>query len=126
MDEMKSALEIAMEKVAQIGEPTEEERLKWKYVPEGEQLAARYLKENLNLAAEVARYPENGRGFVIQGASATLIRNIQLPETEQAKKANKKAMDGLKDLKTDKINVENIFSQIRHLFNHYAEQGEQQ
>jgi len=35
-------------------------------------------------------------------------------------------MDGLKVLKNDKVSVENIFSRIRHVFNHYAEQGEQQ
>ena len=44
MGEIKSALEIAMEKIEKLGEPTEEERLKWKYVPQGEELAARYLK----------------------------------------------------------------------------------
>jgi len=35
-------------------------------------------------------------------------------------------MDGLKVLKNDKVSVENVFSQIRHIFSHYAEQGEQQ
>ncbi len=34
-EEIKSAREIAMEKVEKLGEVTEEERLKWKYVPEG-------------------------------------------------------------------------------------------
>ncbi len=35
-------------------------------------------------------------------------------------------MDGLKLLKSDKVRVENVYSKIRYLFNHYAEQGEQQ
>ncbi|MFC1930749.1 hypothetical protein ACFLXJ_00875 [Chloroflexota bacterium] len=48
-EEIKSALEIALEKIEELGELTEEERLQWKYVPEGEKLAARYLKQNLNL-----------------------------------------------------------------------------
>jgi len=55
-EEIKSAMEIAMEKVEKLGEATEEERLKWKYVPEGERLAARYLKQNLNLLAELGKY----------------------------------------------------------------------
>ena len=41
MGDIKSALEIAMEKVAKLGEATEEERLKWKHAPQGEELAAR-------------------------------------------------------------------------------------
>ena len=50
-DEIKSAREIAMEKIAEIGEASQEERLKWRYVPEGEKLAARYAEEDFNLLA---------------------------------------------------------------------------
>ena len=35
-------------------------------------------------------------------------------------------MDGLKTLKSDKVGMENVYSQIRNIFNHYTEQGEQQ
>ena len=35
-------------------------------------------------------------------------------------------MDGLKTLKSDKASVEDVYSKIRYLFDHYAEQGEQQ
>ncbi len=123
---IKSAREIAMEKVAELGEVTEEERLRWKYVPEGEKLAARYLKQNINLATELGSYDEKVVGYVKEGASEILIRNINLPRNDPARRNNKKAMDGLKTLKQDKIGVENIFSRIRNIFNHYTEQGEQQ
>ena len=48
-EEIKSALEIAMEKIEKLGEVTEEERLKWKYTPVGEKLAAKYLKQDSNI-----------------------------------------------------------------------------
>jgi len=35
-------------------------------------------------------------------------------------------MDGLKTIKSDKVSVENVYSKIRRIFNHYVEQGEQQ
>jgi hypothetical protein len=123
---IKSAREIAMEKVALLGEVTEEERLSWKYVPEGEKLAARYLKQNINLVTELGGYDEKVVGYVKEGASEILIRHINLPRNDAARKNNKKTMDGLKTLKKDKIGVENIFSRIRNIFNHYTEQGEQQ
>jgi hypothetical protein len=123
---IKSAREIAMEKVALLGEVTEEERLRWKYVPDGEKLAARYLKQNINLVTELGGYDEKVVGYVKEGASEILIRNINLPRNDAARKNNKKSMDGLKTLKQDKIGVENIFSRIRNIFNHYTEQGEQQ
>jgi len=126
MSDIKSAREIAMEKVEKLGEVTEEERLRWKYVPEGEKLAARYLNKNLNLATELGKCDEKVVSYIKEGASEILIRNINLPQSEAIRKNNKKAMDGLKSLKNDKIGVENIFSRIRNIFTHYTEQGEQQ
>jgi len=123
---IKSALEIAMEKVEKLGEVTEEERLKWKYVPEGEKLAARYLKQDINLIAELGKYEEKAKRYVSKGGGDILIRNINLPKDGLSKRNNKKAMEGLKALKSDKVSVENIYSRIRHVFDHYAGQGEQQ
>jgi hypothetical protein len=126
MGDIKSAREIAQEKIEKIGEATEEERLKWKYVPEGEKLAAKYLKQNLNLTAELGKYEEKVAGYIKGGASEILLRNINLPQNDLARKNNKKAMEGLKSLKKDKVAAENIYSKIRNLFSHYTEQGEQQ
>jgi len=123
---IKSAREIAMEKVEELGEVTEEERLRWKHVPEGEKLAARYLKQNLNLATELGKYDEKVVNYIKEGAGEILIRNINLPQNDSIRKNNKKAMEGLKVLKKDKIGVENIFSKMRNIFTHYVEQGEQQ
>lgn len=126
MGDIKSARELAMEKIEKLGKATDEERLKWKYVPEGERLAARYLKQDYNLVAELSQYEETARRYIIEGAGNTLIRNINLPKDDLAKRNNKRAMDGLKTLKSDKIAVENVYSQMRRIFNHYVEQGEQQ
>ncbi len=126
MGDIKSALELAMEKVEKLGKATDEERLKWKYIPEGERLAVRCLKQDCNLVVELGKYKENERRYIIQGATSILIRNINLPKKDLAKRNNKRAMDGLKTLKSDKVSVENVYSEIRRIFNHYMEQGEQQ
>ena len=126
MSDIKSAREIAMEKVEELGEVTEEERLRWKHVPEGEKLAARYLNKKLDLATELGKYDEKVVSYIKEGASEILVRNINLPQNDSIRKNNKKAMEGLKTLKKDKIGVENIFSKMRNIFNHYVEQGEQQ
>jgi len=126
MGDIKSALELAMEKIEKLGEVTEEERLKWKYVPEGEKLAARYIKLDCNLVDELSQYEENVRRYIIDGVGEILVRNINLPKTDLAKRNNKKAMDGLKAIRSNKVGVENVYSKIRRLFNHYIEQGEEQ
>jgi hypothetical protein len=126
MSEIKSAAEIAREKLEKLGEVTEEERLKWKYVPEGEKLAARYIKADCNLVTELDKYQDKAKRYIIEGASDILMRNIGLPKNDIARKTNKKALEGLKTVKNDKVAVENVFSRIRHVLEHYVQQGEQQ
>ncbi len=126
MADIKSAYEIAMEKIKDIESATPEERLKWKLVPKGEELAGKYIKDDVNLLTELGKYKDEERKYVVQGVSAILIRNIDLPKNDAIKKNNRKAMDGIKLIKKDKTGVENVFSKIRYIFNHYAEQGDQQ
>lgn len=127
MGDIKSAREIAMDKIAKIGEPTQEEILEWKYLPEGEKLAARYLNQNnIELTAEIAKFEKKGIPYIVKGVSNTLIKNIILPENDTAKKANKLALDGIKAIKTDKARVDAVLNQIKHLFNHYNETGDKQ
>jgi hypothetical protein len=126
MGEIKSAAEIAREKLAQIGKPTEEERLKWKYGPEGEKLAAQYLKEDINIINEVKKFDEKARKIIVNGINDILLRNISLPRNEAARRTNKKAIDGIKGLKNDKVAVENVFSHLRHVLDHYNQEGAQQ
>lgn len=126
MGEIKTAAEIAREKIAKLGETTEEERLKWKYLPEGEKLAARYLNDKCNLNTEIAKIDEKAKDLVIGSISDILLRNIGLPRNEALRKTGKKAMEGIKSIKTDTVAVENVFSKIRHIMDHFGEQGEQQ
>jgi len=126
MGDIRSAREIAMEKIDKLGEPTEKERLEWKYVPEGEKLAARYLKNDAQLLPELGKYDKQAAFYVSKGISAVLIKNINLPRDEATQRINKLAMDGIKAIKTDKAKVETVLSQLRNIFSHYTGQGEQQ
>ncbi len=124
--DIKSAREIAMEKVAQMDAATPEERLSWKYKPEGETLAAKYLKDDENLVAGIGKFEDKVRPYVKAGASEVLVRTIALPKNDFIKNQNRKAMEGIRTLKNDKAQVENIFSRVRQLFQHYGDQGEKQ
>ena len=126
MGEIKSAREIAIEKVAGLGEATEEERLRWKYVPEGSRLAARYIAEDCNLVLELGKYDEKIKEYITEGLSDILIRNISLPDSDLVKKRNRRAMDGLKAVKKNQVGLENVYSKIRRIFDHYQDMGEQQ
>jgi len=126
MDEIKSAAEIAMEKAERLGEATAEERLGWKYVPEGRKLAAEYIKQGGNLVLELSKCEDGVKKYIMRGAAEVLIGNISLPDNDIARKNNKRAMDGLKVVKSDKAGVENVYSKIRRIFDHCVGEGEQQ
>ncbi len=126
MGDLKSAAQIAAEKVEKLGAATEEDRLKWKYTPEGEKLAAKYLKEGCNLVAELGKFEEKARKYVSDGTADIIVRYIVLPKNDIDKMNTKKAMDALKALKNNKVAVENAYSNLRRLFDHYTGQGEQQ
>jgi len=126
MDEMKSAYERAMERAESLGKASEEDLGKWKYIPEGTKLAARYLKDEFDLATEIGKYDEKVRQHVVQGAQEAFIRNIDLPRNEIAKKKNKKVMEAIKELKRDKVGIENVYTKLRRVFSHYEKEGEQQ
>jgi len=126
MDEMKSAFERAMEKAESLGKASEEDLTKWKYIPEGEKLAARYLKEEYDISTELGRYDEKVRKYVSEGAQGVFIRNIDLPRNDVAKKRNKKVMEAIKEVKRDKVGIENVYTKMRRVFSHYEKEGEQQ
>ncbi len=126
MGDIKSAREIAMEKINAMGEPTEAERLEWKYLPEGEKLAARFLRGDVQLQPELSKLDKKAAPFVIRGVYAILSKNINLPANENAQKINKIAMDGIKAVKTDKARTEAILKQMTQIFTHYSGVGEQQ
>ena len=126
MGEIKSAFDKAMEKVEKLGKASEEDLLRWKHRPEGEKLAARFLKEEIHLIPELSNYEDKARRYVVEGALPVLTRNIDLPRNEQAKRSTKRAMEGIKTLKSDKGAVENVYSKMRRIFNHYENEGEQQ
>ena len=126
MSEMKSAFERAMERAESLGKASEEDLRKWKYLPEGEKLAAKYLKDESDLIGELGGYDDDARQFVVEGAQGILVNNIDLPNNEQVKKMTKKAMEAIKELKRDKVGLENVYTKLRRVLNHYEQEGEQQ
>jgi hypothetical protein len=126
MDEMKSAYDRAMERAESLGKASEEDMTKWKYLPEGAKLAAKYLRDEFDLATELGKYDEKVRQLVVQGAQEAFLRNIDLPRNDLAKKKSKKVMEAIKELKRDKVGIENVYTKLRRVFSHYEKEGEQQ
>lgn len=126
MAEIKSARDIALEKISSIGQATEVEKLKWKYTPEGEKIAVVYLKGDSDLSTDIGRYPDSVRNYIKAGIETVLLAAMTLPKNETIQAKNKKAMDGISVLKKDKAASNKILGQIKQIFSHYTDQGETQ
>ena len=127
MEEMKSALDRAMERAERLGEASPEELLRMESVPKGNELAARYLRDaNCDLDAELTKYKGSGaRKYIIEGVEKILFSNISFPRSERDREIAGRAMKGISILKQSKKRVEDILGQMEHLFSYY-EQARQQ
>ena len=127
MDRIPSALERALERVEKLGRASAEDLERSRLKEEGQKLAALYLNGEANLRSELNKYEDGPeRAGMAEGIEEVLIRNLALPTTDASKERNRLAMDGLKLTKKDPGAVENIFSKMRQIFNHYTGQGEMQ
>lgn len=121
MGDIKSALEIAMEKAEKLGKLTPAEQHRIEFIPKGNALAARFLKGEISLEAELNKFNKEEAVFVKEGVLDVFLRNIILPTSEQAKKTSKKAMDGILFLKKEKDKLKPIITEIDHLFTYYEQ-----
>lgn len=125
MGEIKTALERALEKVAKL-EVEEKAFQELKYVPEGEKLAARFLKEkNFDLVTQVNQFPEEVRGYVLKGVNNILLGNINLPHNKRQEEEGKRALQGLKPIKRDKSLLSHITSRIESVFAYYGRERQE-
>ncbi|MBN1368750.1 MAG: hypothetical protein JW954_00760 [Dehalococcoidaceae bacterium] len=126
-DEIKSAKEIALARIeAQSGSITAQDRLRWRYVPEGEKLAGKVIVENTDITLELEKTEPAARPYLIQGAVAILLASIVLPSGEVEKEKTKRALDAIYQVKDDKAAADEIIKQIKNLFEHYESNGERQ
>ncbi len=122
-DEIKSAYEIAMEKLAAMDEPTEAERLSWKYLPAGRTLAAAFLGEKADLEKELAGLDGDARVYTARGVEEVLLGNLALPKTDADAERAAQVMTGMMVLKKDRKAATTVVSRVKQLCDHYREQG---
>ena len=126
MGEVKSAFEKAMEKVEKLGKASPEELKRAEYLPQGNTIAARYLRGDItDLVAELSQHGGEVRNYLVEGVLETFLRNISLPRDTRSRETSSKAMDGILVLKDSDAVVKDIFDHIKHLFTYYEASAQQ-
>jgi hypothetical protein len=121
MSKIKTAYEKAMERLSSLNLDSVNVA-SIEYTPKGNVAAARFLEEkDFDLLAELQRYGEEVRGYVLEGIEETFLKNIQLPKDGLTQETNKRAMEGLLLVKKNKGALRQVFSELEYLFTYYTQ-----
>ena len=125
-EEIKSTLEIVLEKVEKMGKASKEELRREELIKEGRRLAAKFLQEkDFSLIKALAEKSTEDRPFILKGAVDTLVRNIVFPRDEQALAEIEKALLGLEQLFSAFPQVKQLTAEIKKLLLLYYQQQKQ-
>lgn len=95
MTEIKSALELALEKAERYGKASREEMAAAQFQERGRHLAVQYLKGEGDLAAELRNIPADAAAAARTAIKEVFLRNISLPRNEEADPRMDQAVAGL-------------------------------
>ncbi len=129
MGEIRSALEIALEKAEKLGKASKEELKKEEAISKGRRIAASFLDDpdKKSLKELMTDVDPSMLNSVIEGAMDTLLRNIVLPKEESQMERAQKALSGVMDLKgsvaAQVVNaISQLLGQFKTTYNQYKEQ----
>ena len=132
MAEIKSALEIAMERAEKIGSLSREELEAQRFEEMGKRTAAAYLNGKIESLQEGLKdIPGQFLHVVLEGVSDVLLRNIVLPRDSHQWTGIKRALNGLVEIKGSIASqivpqMEYLLKNYEQTVAHYKEQFTQQ
>jgi len=117
--EIKSALEIALEKAERLGRASKEELLQDKYQEKGRQIAVKYLKEEAELEEELAKLPPEAQDKAQQAVKEVLLRNVALPRDEVLDPRAVRALEGLLLVASNKKAMAQLKKEVEQLWQQF-------
>lgn len=126
MAEIKSTMEMVMEKAARMGKASREDMAGEEKVREGMRLAAQYLREEgLDMIKALEGHPEADRASLRKGLVKTLLRNIMLPREQEQQQAAEKAMQGLLAVGRDFRDLKAVLGELKTILEQYLPHRQQ-
>jgi len=124
MGEIRSSIEIAMEKADRLGRITKEDLETEKWLDCGHRIVATYMQGEIEgLAAGLSDISKKEMPLVLKGVTETLLRNIVLPRDKDQWSGIKKALSGFVELKGSLVNQ--IIPRIEQLLKNYEQTRDQ-
>jgi len=126
MAEIKSTMDLVMERAAKMGMATADEMKQEANHKKGMQLAAEYLNQSAESASEIlSRQPEEGQNTLRTGMLESLLRNIFLARDEDGTKRIDAALKGIIDLGGGSAELTAICQELLGIIGQYSQHREQ-
>lgn len=125
-EEIKSTLEIVLEKVEKLGKASKEELRREELIKEGRRLAAKFLNEkDFSLLKALATIKPEDKPLILRGMVDTLVRNIVFPRDEHAIAEIERALLGLEQVFAAFPQVKQLTAEIKKLLLLFYQQQKQ-
>ena len=123
-EEIKSALEIALEKAERIGKASKEELELFQLKEEAQRLSAKFLRNELSdFEDKFNKFLQNKtpqqKRIIYQSVIDVFLKNIILPKSEYQLEDGKKALEGLKVIFKRVPELSKVYQQIEKLLKEY-------
>jgi len=126
MAEIKSTMDLVMERAAKIGKASSDDLLRDKAHKKGMQLTVAYLDGSRNdLADMLNNQKDANQGEVRAGMIESLMRNIFLPRDHVQQERTERAARGLIELAGGAGDVVSICQELKHISAGYTQHREQ-
>ncbi len=117
---IKSAMEMALERLEKRKAVDPENMARFELLPKGRALAGKFMSDkNFNLAAELKNIAKKDLNIIVEGIQEIFLSNMHLPSSDIIITANRKAMEGLSQIKNNKKQLSGILKDMETMFHHY-------
>ena len=121
MAEIKSALELALEKAERYGKASKEEMAAAQSQEQGRQLAVKFLKGEGELAAELQNLAPETREAVRTAVKEVFLRNIALPRNNEQDDRQDRALEGLVLVAAHPKEMARYLTEVRQLLQQFLQ-----
>lgn len=121
MAEIKSALELALEKAERYGKATPQEMQEIKWQEQARYVAADFLREKVELEPELKKLDADVQAALKKYIKEILLRNINLPREGVGDAANRRAQIGILQMARDKKAAQRVLQEINNIFVSYEQ-----
>lgn len=126
MAEIRSTMDMVLERAARMAAEAEETPADDSQANEGMRLAAAYLNgDGTNLLEQLKNKAPEEQMAVRGGMARTLLRNIVLPRDEQISEQSLHSLMGLQELSGNSSDIATLCSELKQILEQYGQHREQ-